>query len=191
MRITLLVLGKSSFPNQRVGICLSLLTVKVILFDRLVTDDQRRTFLWKCLSLSSNFPQFKSVSYSFFSLSAVSDHWQEVSVFVRVIIIPPLQTGLNFSLIPHLLLRKTMHKSVDINFTEPRCTPWLWCFCLHYHLRCWLGFHTWCSCQTWLQCHIQSMSHMICTLSRCFQGHQSWFLGYFPHDQHWILLCYS
>ena len=53
MRITLLVLGKTSFTNQRVGICLSLLTVKVILFDRLVTDDQQRTLLSKCLSLSS------------------------------------------------------------------------------------------------------------------------------------------
>ena len=53
MRITLLVLGKSSFTNQWVSICFSLLTVKVILFDRLVTDDQQRTFLSKCLSLSS------------------------------------------------------------------------------------------------------------------------------------------
>lgn len=183
MRITLMVLRKSSFTNEWLDICLSLLTVKVILFHRLVTDDQWRTFLCKCLSLSSQFPRFKSVSYSFFSPSAVSVHCQEVNGFVRVYIIAPLQTGLNYSLIPHLLLRKTMHKSVHINFTEPRCTPWLWCFCF--------GFHTWGNCQTALQCHIQSMSHMFCTLSRCFQGNQSGLLGFCTHDQHWTLLCYS
>ena len=191
MRITLMVLRKSSFTNEWVGICLSLLTVKVILFHRLVTDDQWRTFLCKCLSLSSQFPRFKSVSCSFFSLSAVSVHCQEVNGFVRVYILPPLQTGLIYSLIPHLLLRKTMHKSVHINFTEPRCTLWLWCFCLHYHLRCWLGYHTWCNCQTSSQCQLQSMSHMFCNPFRCFQGNQSWLLGYCTHDQHWTLLCYS
>ena len=53
MQITPLVLTKGSFTNEWVGICLSLLTVKIILFHRLVTDDQQRTFLSKCLSLSS------------------------------------------------------------------------------------------------------------------------------------------
>ena len=53
MRITLLVLRKGSFTNERVGICFSFLTVKVIMFHRLVTDDQQRTFLSKCYSLSS------------------------------------------------------------------------------------------------------------------------------------------
>ena len=47
MRITLMVLRKSSFTNEWLDICLSLLTVKVILFHRLVTDDQWRTFLCK------------------------------------------------------------------------------------------------------------------------------------------------
>ena len=53
MQITPLVLTKGSFTNEWLGICLSLLTVKIISFHRLVADDQQRTFLSKCLSLSS------------------------------------------------------------------------------------------------------------------------------------------